>query len=113
MSHVPNEDSKDIGKIPLARQRLELVAQELEMIRHPEVAETIREIVDTLMWRAKETRPRAPRKSITLTPEMEQAVVVIAKTRPTMQLSEIAHMFGVNAGRISTVLQQAAAKGAL
>lgn len=109
----PVEDTRDKGKIPLARERLELVARELEMLRHPDVAETIREIVDTLMWRAKETRPRAPRKSNTLTPDMEQAIVVIAKARPTMQLSEIAHMFGVNAGRISTVLQQAAAKGAM
>ena len=88
-----------MSDIPEARKQLLLVAKMADAA----TAGRIRYIVSKYMTREKHVR-RAPVKWRGVTPQIAHSIKTMAKSNPTMHLSEIAAKVGVNPGRVSEVL---------
>lgn len=84
--------------IPQCRDALLEIANK-ELMHEPDIADAIREIVMD-MYRRPPVR-RAPPKQKSLDPQLKAEIVEYVDQHPDETYADIAHLFGVNSGRVS------------
>lgn len=91
-----------MSNIPLARQRIAQIANELRRAGQRDLATKLSGVT-TLLHRRPAAR-RMPVHSRSITPAIRQQILDLARTTD-LHSSEIAARLGVNPGRVSEILQ--------
>jgi predicted XRE-type DNA-binding protein len=92
-----------MSNIPLAREALMDVAVRLFALSHPTEAKRIVDIVDTHMTREGRANI-APARSVKITPAIVAGVKEFVSKHPRASQAEVGAVFGINAGRVSEIL---------
>jgi len=91
-----------VSDIPFSREMLFGLANDLQA-NDPGTAQIIRMIISSYMYRVH-TKPKAPVKSLKMTPLLAKTIKRLAASRPNLSAQQIANMVGVNPGRVSEAI---------